>query len=389
MNRLNNAAGCRADFRAADHWGAPSSGSSRSSPGWGSEAVIAATRAGLASRSAAPRLVALLWLAKLALAVPSRCRAGSRCARGSACCRRPTACATGCASASWRIWPSCGRVCCNLALSALGLAALGLLAGVAATGGTLQVLCDREPGPLAERFGQGAFRLFGPFLRAGCSRRRSPSSFSGSSPGRSWRSLAGRRVGVAAGPPRQRPRRRGVRVPRRCCSCSSRSTRRGSWSCATTRAASSRRSSRGVRPVLRHPLQWRRDVGGEPAAGRGALPSTRSCAGAFPPRAARDGGRPAAGIRSHAVLLPHGAPRQRDGARRPPPAAHVGAAAAARRASGSAARRGLGRRGPGAGRRAWARRHAGAGAARGRAGRRARARRRRRAGIASDENRPR
>jgi hypothetical protein len=128
--------------------------------------VIAATRAGLSRAARAPRLVALLWLAKLALA-------GAFAVPGWLALR------------SWiGVLPEADGLrdglrfgiladlaelrpgfLGHLALSALGLAALGLLAGVAAAGGTLQVLCDREPGPLAGRFGKGAFRLFGPFLR--------------------------------------------------------------------------------------------------------------------------------------------------------------------------------------------------------------------------------
>jgi hypothetical protein len=56
----------------------------------------------------------------------------------------------------------------GLALSALGVAFLGLLAGAAATGGALEVLMSEDDDrPFAHRFGRGAGRFFLRFLRAG------------------------------------------------------------------------------------------------------------------------------------------------------------------------------------------------------------------------------
>jgi hypothetical protein len=55
----------------------------------------------------------------------------------------------------------------SLALSALGVAFLGLLAGAAATGGALEVMMSRDGRPFAHRFGRGAGRFFFRFLRAG------------------------------------------------------------------------------------------------------------------------------------------------------------------------------------------------------------------------------
>jgi len=55
----------------------------------------------------------------------------------------------------------------GLALSALGIAALGLLVGAAAAGGALEVLTSRDDRPFAHRFGRGAGRFFLRFIRAG------------------------------------------------------------------------------------------------------------------------------------------------------------------------------------------------------------------------------
>jgi hypothetical protein len=56
----------------------------------------------------------------------------------------------------------------GLLFAALGASALGVLAGALATGGVLEVLSTPdEARSLAHRFGRGAFRFFGRFLRAG------------------------------------------------------------------------------------------------------------------------------------------------------------------------------------------------------------------------------
>jgi hypothetical protein len=55
----------------------------------------------------------------------------------------------------------------GLALSAMGVAFLGLLAGAAATGGALEVLMSVDDRPFAHRFGRGAGRFFLRFLSAG------------------------------------------------------------------------------------------------------------------------------------------------------------------------------------------------------------------------------
>jgi hypothetical protein len=55
----------------------------------------------------------------------------------------------------------------GLVFAALGAVGLGLLAGALATGGVLEVLSSDDARPLGHRFGRGAFRFFGRFLRAG------------------------------------------------------------------------------------------------------------------------------------------------------------------------------------------------------------------------------
>ena len=55
----------------------------------------------------------------------------------------------------------------GLFFAALGAVGLGLFAGALATGGVLEVLSSDDARPLGHRFGRGAFRFFGRFLRAG------------------------------------------------------------------------------------------------------------------------------------------------------------------------------------------------------------------------------
>jgi hypothetical protein len=55
----------------------------------------------------------------------------------------------------------------GLGNAALAVFGLGLLVGLVATGGSLEVLLSRDDRPFAHRFGRGAFRFFGRFLRLG------------------------------------------------------------------------------------------------------------------------------------------------------------------------------------------------------------------------------
>jgi hypothetical protein len=55
----------------------------------------------------------------------------------------------------------------GLGFSVIGLLGLGVLAGALVTAGALEVLISRDDRPLRHRFGRGAFRFFGRFLRAG------------------------------------------------------------------------------------------------------------------------------------------------------------------------------------------------------------------------------
>ena len=129
--------------------------------------MFTATRIGLSRALSASRLVALLWLLKLALAALVALPAWL-------------------ALRAWiGVLPEADLLLDGLRIgvladlaeqrpgflpsltqSALGLAAFGLLAGVAAAGGVLRVLCEPD-GRVAERFGSGVFRFFGPFLRVG------------------------------------------------------------------------------------------------------------------------------------------------------------------------------------------------------------------------------
>lgn len=123
---------------------------------------------GMSRALRAPRLVALLWLLKLALAVavalPGWLVARSWLGVLPEADALRDGLRIGVLADLAELRPGFFG---SLTLSALGLAGLGLLAGLAAAGGVLPVLCDREARPLAERFGSGALRFFGPFLRVG------------------------------------------------------------------------------------------------------------------------------------------------------------------------------------------------------------------------------
>jgi hypothetical protein len=129
--------------------------------------MFTATRIGLARALSAHRLVTLLWFLKLALAAAVALPAWLALRAWIGVLPEADLLLDGLrigvladlAEQRPGFFPS-------LTLSALGLAALGLLAGVAAAGGVLRVLCERD-GRVAERFGSGVFRFFGPFLRVG------------------------------------------------------------------------------------------------------------------------------------------------------------------------------------------------------------------------------
>ena len=130
--------------------------------------MLTATRIGLSRAVSASRLVALLWLLKLAFAatvalplwLALRAWIGVLPEADPLLDGLRIGVLADLAEQRPGFFPS-------LALSALGLAVFGLLAGVAVAGGALRVLCERVDGRVAERFGSGVFRFFGPFLRVG------------------------------------------------------------------------------------------------------------------------------------------------------------------------------------------------------------------------------
>jgi hypothetical protein len=130
--------------------------------------IATATLAGLGRALRSPRLVVVLWLVKLALAaavaLPAwlALRAWIGVLPGADPLRE---------GLSFGIFADLAEqrpgFFGGLVLSAFGLGALGLLVGLAAAGGVLQVLLDRDAGPVAGRFGRGALHFFGRFLRVG------------------------------------------------------------------------------------------------------------------------------------------------------------------------------------------------------------------------------
>jgi hypothetical protein len=130
--------------------------------------IATATREGLAAARRAPRLVVTLWLVNLTLAlaagVPGFLALRSAIALLPAADALADGFSLGILVDLAEMRPGLFG---GLALSALGVAFLGLLVGAAATGGALEILMSRDDRPFAHRFGRGAGRFFGRFLRAG------------------------------------------------------------------------------------------------------------------------------------------------------------------------------------------------------------------------------
>ena len=131
--------------------------------------VLAATREGFASARRAPGVAVTLWLVNLALALSAGVPAFL--ALRSAIGELPGADALASGfdvGILLDLAETRPGLLGGLALSAAGVAFLGLLAGAAATGGALEVLSSRADGrPFGHRFGRGAGRFFLRFARAG------------------------------------------------------------------------------------------------------------------------------------------------------------------------------------------------------------------------------
>ncbi len=130
--------------------------------------MITTTLAGLRRAAQLPRLALLLWLLNLVLAAAAAVPGWL--ALSSAIGPLPEADRLG-AGFDFLVLSDLVQMrpglLGGLLLSALGLAGLGLLAGNLATGGALEVLRGGDERPLGHRFGRGAFRFFGRFLRVG------------------------------------------------------------------------------------------------------------------------------------------------------------------------------------------------------------------------------
>jgi hypothetical protein len=130
--------------------------------------IAAATREGLAAARRNPGLAVVLWLVNLALAAAAGVPGWL--ALASAIGPLPEADALrerfvfGVVFDLLEMRPG---LLGGLALSAVGVAFLGLLAGAAVSGGVLEVLASRDARPFAHRFGRGAGRFFARFVRAG------------------------------------------------------------------------------------------------------------------------------------------------------------------------------------------------------------------------------
>jgi hypothetical protein len=130
--------------------------------------IVAATRAGLVALRRSPGLAAVLWLVNLSLALTAGVPAWL--SLRSAIGLLPGADALGDGFSLGVLVDLVEMrpgLLGGLFLSALGIAALGVLVGAAATGGALEVLACRDDRPLAHRFGRGAGRFFVRFVRAG------------------------------------------------------------------------------------------------------------------------------------------------------------------------------------------------------------------------------
>jgi hypothetical protein len=130
--------------------------------------IASATREGLAASRRHPRLAVTLWLLNLALALAAGVPGWL--ALRSAIGLLPGTDALGGGLSLGVLFDLVELrpgLLGGLALTALGIAGLGLLLGAAATGGALEVLTSRDGRPFAHRFGRGAGRFFFRFVRAG------------------------------------------------------------------------------------------------------------------------------------------------------------------------------------------------------------------------------
>jgi len=130
--------------------------------------VLRATRHGLAIALRHKRLAVLLWLCGLAIAAAAGVPAWLALAAAIGPLPHADVLADGLSLGVLadlvEMRPGLIQ---GLLLAALGALGLGVLAGAFATGGVLEVLSSGDERPLAHRFGRGAFRFFGRFLRAG------------------------------------------------------------------------------------------------------------------------------------------------------------------------------------------------------------------------------
>jgi hypothetical protein len=131
--------------------------------------IAKATREGLAALRRHPRLAVALWLLNLALALAAGVPGFLALRSAISLLPEADALANGFSMGVLvdlvEMRPG---LLGGLALSALGVAFLGLLAGAAATGGALEVLMSEDDDrPFGHRFGRGAGRFFLRFLRAG------------------------------------------------------------------------------------------------------------------------------------------------------------------------------------------------------------------------------
>jgi hypothetical protein len=130
--------------------------------------IAKATRDGLSAARRSPGLAVTLWLVNLALAlaagVPGYLVLRSAIARLPGADALAEGFRLGIVVDLLEMRPGLLQ---GLALSAMGVAFLGLLVGAAVTGGSLEVLLSRDDRPFSHRFGRGAGRFFGRFVRAG------------------------------------------------------------------------------------------------------------------------------------------------------------------------------------------------------------------------------
>lgn len=131
--------------------------------------VFPATRRGLGLAFAHKRLAAVVWLCGLAIAAAAGVPAWSALTAVLGPLPHADALAQG---FSFGVLADLSEMrpglVQGLLFAALGASALGVLAGALATGGVLEVLSTAGEGhSLAHRFGRGAFRFFFRFLRAG------------------------------------------------------------------------------------------------------------------------------------------------------------------------------------------------------------------------------